>query len=166
MTCPLPLPPFRQTLSSDTHNFSNNVRVPEIHVTHCWSRRATRSPRAVHANQTSPKTRVSRLHYPSILRYAYDSYQKKRSSSIWDFIKHWSFFGSSKDTDNEEPEPTPEPSSPTDAPPSLQDIIARHRTASPKLNKNQEATVAMQAKVTKNLYERGLEVRNSIIVHH
>ena len=59
---------------------------------------------------------------------------------------------------NEEPEPTPESFSPTNAPPLLQDVITRHRTASPDLQDTQEAIVAMQAKATKNLYERGLEV--------
>ena len=98
--------------------------------------------------------------------YAYDSYQKKKPSSIWDFIKYWSFFGSSKETDDEEPEHTPEPRSPTDAPSSLQDIISRHRTASPNLHETQGAIVAMQAKATKNLYERGLEVSIQSLVYH
>ena len=164
--CSLPLPPFRQTPSNKSDNFSNNVRGPEVHVTHCWSRRATRRPSTIHANQTSPKARVSHIHYPSRPKHAYDSYQKKKASSIWDFIKHWSFFGSNKDTDNEESEPTPEPPSPADAPPSLQDIITRRKTASPKLHENQEVIIALQAKATKNLYERGLEVCVQSLVHH
>ena len=156
----LPLPPFRQTLSNNSNKISNNVPDPEVHVTHRRSRRTTRRPRALHTNQTSPNNaRVSRLRYPSGPRYAHDSYQEKKSSSIWDYIKSWSFFASSKNTASEVPEPTPEPSSPTNPPPSLRDIITRHnRTASPNLRETQEAIVAMQAKATKNLYERGLEV--------
>ena len=87
-------------------------------------------------------------------------------SSIWDYIKSWSFFGSSKDAASEELEPTPKPSSPTDAPPSLQDIITRHRTTSLNLYETQEAIVAMQAKATKNLYERGLEVSVQPLAYH
>ena len=165
VTCPLPHSTFRQTPSNNSDKFSNNVPVPEVHVTHRWSRRATRSPRAVHANQARPKTRVSHLHYPSSPRYAYDSYQKEKSFSIWGFIKSWSFFGSSKNTDRE-PEPTLEPPSPAEVPSSLQGIITRHRTASPNLRETQEAIVAMQAKVTKNLYERGLEVSVQSLIHY
>lgn len=98
--------------------------------------------------------------------YAYDSHQEKKSSSIWDFIKSWSFFASSKDTASEGPEPTSEPSSPTNAPQSLQDIITRRRTTSPNSRETQEAIVALQAKATKNLYERGLEVSVQSLAYH